>query len=82
MRLRAIFLIVLVVPWNAPNTCWLPAKEAAMCNKCAELQRKIEHCRRLGSSTVDQETISRIEALIEELLAQKAALHRNDKQER
>ena len=46
-----------------------------MCDKCAELDEKIERYRRVSSSINDQLTIDRLKALIEELHAQKAALH-------
>jgi hypothetical protein len=42
--------------------------------KCVELDKKIERCRRLSSSLVDQVTIDRIKALIEELQTQKVEL--------
>lgn len=46
-----------------------------MCDKCAELDEKIERYCRISSSVNDQLTIDRLKALIEELHAQKAALH-------
>jgi hypothetical protein len=46
-----------------------------MCDKCAELDERIERYRRVSSSINDQLTIDRIKTLIEELQAQKAALH-------
>jgi hypothetical protein len=46
-----------------------------MCGKCVELDRKIEHCLRLASSSLDQNTIDAIEKLIEQLRADQAALH-------
>jgi hypothetical protein len=46
-----------------------------MCEKCAELDERIERYRRVSSSINDQLTIDRIKALIEELQVQKAALH-------
>jgi hypothetical protein len=46
-----------------------------MCEKCVELDERIERCRRVSSWVGDQLTIDRIKALIEELHDQKAALH-------
>ena len=46
-----------------------------MCEKCAELDERIERCRRVSSWINDQLTIDRIKALIEELQVQKAAFH-------
>jgi hypothetical protein len=46
-----------------------------MCDKCVELDRKIEHYERIAASITDQLTIDRIEMLIEELRARKAGLH-------
>jgi hypothetical protein len=50
-----------------------------MCDKCDELDKKIEHYRRIRSSIGDQITIERIEALIGDLQAQKATLHPEQK---
>jgi hypothetical protein len=46
-----------------------------MCDKCVELDKKIEHYRKIASSINDRSTAERIKALIEELQAKKAALH-------
>jgi hypothetical protein len=46
-----------------------------MCAKCEELDRKIEHCRRLQSTASDQNVAESIAALIEKLRAEKVALH-------
>ena len=45
-----------------------------MCDKCAELDKKSEHYRRMLLSIGDQITIERIEALIADLQTQKATL--------
>ena len=47
-----------------------------MCEKCAELDERIERCRRVSSSINDQLTIDRIKSMIADLEAQKVALHR------
>lgn len=46
-----------------------------MCEKCIELDRKIEQYRRVASSMTDQLTIDRINRLIKDTLAEKARLH-------
>jgi hypothetical protein len=46
-----------------------------MCEKCVELDEKIEHYRTLSAKIIDQPTLDGIKALIEEKRAQKAALH-------
>ena len=46
-----------------------------MCEKCAELDEKIERCERVVVSVGDRVTVERIMAMIEDLQAQKAALH-------
>jgi FAD/FMN-containing dehydrogenase len=47
----------------------------AMCEKCVELDGKIEHYQRLFSRITDQLTLDGIKKLIEQMQAQKAALH-------
>jgi hypothetical protein len=46
-----------------------------MCDKCIELDGKIEHYARVAASIPDQLTIDRIKELVEQTKAQKAALH-------
>jgi hypothetical protein len=46
-----------------------------MCDKCVELDGKIEHYQRLADRIIDQRTIDGIKKLIEEMKAQKMALH-------
>jgi hypothetical protein len=48
----------------------------AMCEKCADLDRKIEHYERLRLSIADQVTVERIKELVAQMKAQKADLHR------
>lgn len=45
-----------------------------MCMKCAEIERRIEHLRKLAFGARDVETLDRIPALIADLEAQKIAL--------
>ena len=51
-----------------------------MCDKCEELDKKIERYRKIILGIGDQPTVERIEALIGEMQAQKAALHPEQKQ--
>ncbi len=46
-----------------------------MCEKCVEIDKKIEHYRLIERSILDQLTVGRAKELIAELEAQKAALH-------
>ena len=46
-----------------------------MFDKCIELDDKIEHYERISVSINDQLTIDRIKQLVEQMKAQKAALH-------
>jgi hypothetical protein len=46
-----------------------------MCDKCVEIDGKIEHYQRLSSNITDQRTLDGIKELIERMKAQKAALH-------
>jgi hypothetical protein len=46
-----------------------------MCDKCVELDKKIEHYWKLHAAISDQLTLDGIKALIEDLQARKAALH-------
>jgi hypothetical protein len=46
-----------------------------MCEKCVEINEKIEHYRLIQRSIMDQLTVDHAKELIAELEAQKAALH-------
>jgi beta-phosphoglucomutase-like phosphatase (HAD superfamily) len=46
-----------------------------MCDKCVELDSKIEHYQHMASRITDQATLDGIKELIERMQAQKAALH-------
>ena len=50
-----------------------------MCDKCEQLDKKIEHYQKLLWGIPDQLTVERIRSLIAELQAQKAALHPEQK---
>jgi hypothetical protein len=52
----------------------------AMCDKCVELDGKIEHYQRMASKTPDQSTLDGIQKLIKRMKAQKAALHPEQEQ--
>ena len=51
-----------------------------MCDKCVEIDGKIEHYQRLSSGITDQLTLDGIKKLIEQMKAQKAALHPEQEQ--
>jgi hypothetical protein len=51
-----------------------------MCEKCAELDRRIDRYRRIASSITDQLTVDGISQLIKDLAAEKAKLHPDQKQ--
>jgi hypothetical protein len=46
-----------------------------MCDKCVELDKRIERYRRILLSIGDQVTVDRTKELIADLQAQKASLH-------
>ena len=49
--------------------------ELAMCEKCAEFDKKIEHYRMIIMRVPDPLTVDGISKLIEKMQAEKAALH-------
>jgi hypothetical protein len=51
-----------------------------MCEKCVELDSKIEHYQRMASRISDQAMLAGIKELIERMQAQKAALHPEQEQ--
>jgi hypothetical protein len=51
-----------------------------MCDRCIQLDKKIEHYERLASGMADELTLERIRELVQELRAQKAALHPDEEQ--
>jgi hypothetical protein len=51
-----------------------------MCEKCVELDGKIEHYQRLSARIADQPTLDGIKELIERMKAQKAVLHPEQEQ--
>jgi hypothetical protein len=51
-----------------------------MCEKCAELDLKVERCRRLIGGIADQIAIEGIGALLKSYQAEKTALHPEQKQ--
>jgi hypothetical protein len=65
-----------VLEATADNHCQSRANaESEMCDKCIELDGKIEHYERVAASIPDQLTIDRIKELVEQTKAIKAALH-------
>ncbi len=53
-----------------------------MCNKCDELDKKMEHYRSISTRITDEKTIEGLKALIEACLAQRTALHPDQKEQR
>jgi hypothetical protein len=51
-----------------------------MCDKCAKLDKKIEHYETILVSIGDRVTVERLMAMVANLRAQKAALHPEAKQ--
>ncbi len=49
-----------------------------MCEKCKELDHKIEHYERIRANISDQLTVDRIKELLEQMKAEKIALHPDD----
>ena len=52
-----------------------PLGATIMCEKCVEMNAKIDQYQRLSRGVTDQATIDGIEQLIAEMRAQKVALH-------
>lgn len=50
-----------------------------MCKRCAELDGKIEHYQRISTHMTDQLTLDGIAGLIKQMMAEKAALHPEQK---
>jgi hypothetical protein len=50
-----------------------------MCDKCIELNVKIVRCERIIAGIGDRVTIDRLKALVEQMKAQKLALHPEQK---
>jgi hypothetical protein len=50
-----------------------------MCERCVELDGKIEHYQRISTHVTDQLTLDGIAGLIKQMLAEKAALHPEQK---
>jgi hypothetical protein len=46
-----------------------------MCDKCAELDKRIERCERAVVSVGNRVAVERLMAMVKDLQAQKAALH-------
>jgi hypothetical protein len=52
----------------------------AMCEKCVELDGKIEHYQRMSSRITDQAILDGIKELIKRMKTQKAVLHAEQEQ--
>jgi hypothetical protein len=61
--------------WAATHECG-----TAMCDKCVEIDSKIEHYQRMASRITDQAMLDGIKELIERMKAQKAVLHPEQEQ--
>jgi hypothetical protein len=46
-----------------------------MCDKCIQLDKKIEHYERLAGGITDELVLERLRELVREMRAQKTALH-------
>ncbi len=46
-----------------------------MCEKCAEIDKKIDHYKNLSFLIADKQAVDGIKQLIEQMEAEKAALH-------
>jgi hypothetical protein len=62
------------------RTIWkarLPTRECqdAMCDKCTELDKRIEKYQRMAATILDQVTIERMQAAVQRLEAETKALH-------
>jgi hypothetical protein len=51
-----------------------------MCKKCTELNDKIEHYKRISTYVTDELTLDGIAGLIKQMVAEKAALHAEQRQ--
>jgi hypothetical protein len=51
-----------------------------MCDKCIELDGKIEHYQHMASRSTDPDILYGIQKLIERMKARKAALHPDEEQ--
>lgn len=58
----------------------LTGSGAAMCEKCIDLDKKIERYREMASRVNDEIATSGIAELVEELIAKKAELHPEQKE--
>ena len=57
------------------TTAFTRMRNRKMCDKCIELDVKIEHYQHLSSRITDQQTLDGIKKLIADLQARKTALH-------
>jgi hypothetical protein len=56
------------------------SEQVPVCEKCAQLDKKIEHYETIVVSIGDRATVERLMAMIADLQARKAALHPEQKQ--
>jgi len=50
-------------------------REREMCDRCVDLDKKVDHYRSLASRLTDQPTLDGIKKLIDKMEAEKVALH-------
>ena len=63
-----------------PTTAVIRANaELTMCDRCTELDERLRRYRKISDSINDQLTIDRIKGMIDDLEAQKVALHPEQK---
>jgi hypothetical protein len=68
-KLAASHLIKAAAIWLHENA------ELTMCERCVEIDKKIEHYRFMASRMTDQPTLDGIKKLIEDMKAERTALH-------
>ncbi|MGB9170806.1 MAG: hypothetical protein WCC35_04375, partial [Bradyrhizobium sp.] len=64
-------VLLIVSNWQLPRG----NAEATMCEKCTEIDTKIEHYQYLSRMVTDQLTVDGIQKLVEQMKAEKVALH-------
>jgi hypothetical protein len=53
-----------------------------MCDKCVEIDKKLEQYRRIAHSITDELTIERINKAIDQAVSERAGLHLDQKDDR
>ena len=63
-----------------PGAATRPNTDTAMCEKCTEIDEKIERYLRFTHAVPDQDFVDRVSALIKDLKSEKAAFHPKERQ--